>query len=54
VTEGQTVAYSALSIYWSALIGVGELAHALLSFKRPLLIVDVMAGIYDSVERYAV
>jgi len=27
------------------------MACALPSFKRPLLLVDVMAGMYDSVER---
>ena len=33
---------------------VGELGRALISFKRPLLSVDVMVGMYDSVERYPV
>jgi len=33
---------------------VDELARALLSFKRPLLSVDVMVGMYDGVERYRV
>jgi len=29
-----------------------ELAHALLSSKRPLLSIDVMVGMYDCVEQY--
>jgi len=33
---------------------VGELARALPNFKGPLLSVDVMAGMYDSIERYLV
>jgi len=30
---------------------VGELARTLPSYKRPLLSVDVMVGVYDSIER---
>jgi len=33
---------------------VGKLSRALLIFKRLLLSVDVMVGMYDSVERYNV
>jgi len=33
---------------------VDELVRALLSFKRPLLSVDMTVGMYDSVERYPV
>jgi len=33
---------------------VDELARALPSFKRPLLSVDVMVGMYESIEHYPV